>query len=264
MKRFLIPGLVVVHLLLHALALLIVIGPWFPSGVWSDTLVVAVLMLGSSQGALLAIWIALGGRRTWLRVILATVGVVVYLAWCRPTRGGFDDLARVFWLMVTLGAMGFSAALLLLARFSGLELTRSGPLAAGRPRSQFFIRDILLWTTALAIVLSAARFLVSRDWCVIDFANVRVGAACAGLSLIAAACLWAALGQRRLMARLVLLPAAVGAVAALLNAIDGQPWRVYAMFLGLMAASLVASLLVVRWAGYRVRWQWRFSRPGVE
>ena len=206
MKRFVIPGLVVVHLLLHALALLTLIGPWFHSA-WSDALDLPILMLGPSQGALLAVWIALGGRGTWLRVILAAAGIVAYMACFKPNDPGFAYLGAGEFMGTTICTMVFLGTSLLLARLSGLELTRPARAVPGRPRSQFFIRDILLWTTVLAVVLSAARFLGSKEWHVIDFTDVGLVAALASLPLVAAACLWAALGRERLMAP---CPAAVG------------------------------------------------------
>ena len=263
MKRFVIPGLVVVHLLLHALALLTLIGPWFHSA-WSDALDLPILMLGPSQGALLAVWIALGGRGTWLRVILAAAGIVAYMACFKPNDPGFAYLGAGEFMGTTICTMVFLGTSLLLARLSGLELTRPARAVPGRPRSQFFIRDILLWTTALAVVLSAARFLGSKEWHVIDFTDVGLVAALASLPLVAAACLWAALGRERLIARLALLPLAIGAGAVLLRDELEQPWWARAIYLGIMAAWLVPSLLVVRWAGYRLHWQWRFSGKAVE
>ncbi len=160
MKRFLIPGLVIVHLLLHALAVWAAMEQWYqssPEGRLGVFLPLAVSTLGPSQGALLAVWIALGRRGIPWRVALAAIGTVVYL-------GCFHN-ADSEWLGTTVGEMGFMVALLLCARLTGLELTHVAQQSTVRPRFQFFIRDILAWTTALAVVMSAGQFLALHKWC---------------------------------------------------------------------------------------------------
>ena len=257
MKRFLIPGLVVVHLLLHALSLWLPMGRWFKYSSWPLFLLFTGFMLGPSQGALLATWIALGRRGTLWRVVLAAIGTVVYL--------GCFHRADDEWLALTTGEMAFMVALLLGARLTGLELTRFAQESAVRPRGQFFIRDVLAWTTALAVVLSAARFLILQGWYFNRYPKaVEFFAVFGSFAFIAVASLWAALGQRWLIVRLALPLAAVGAGAALLAAPSmGLSWE-FTMILSPMAAWMVGSLLVVRWAGYRLSWHWRFSRKGIE
>ena len=124
MKRFLIPGLAIVHLLLHALALWMPIRVWqwdplSPAASWRGFALGTLCMLASTQGALLAVWIALGRRGTPSRVALAAVGTVVYLA-C------FHE-ADEAWLAAILYDMEMMVVLLLCARLTGLELTRSEP-----------------------------------------------------------------------------------------------------------------------------------------
>ncbi len=257
MKRFLIPGLVIVHLLLHALAVWAAMEQWYqssPEGRLGVFLPLAVSTLGPSQGALLAVWIALGRRGIPWRVALAAIGTVVYL-------GCFHN-ADSEWLSMTIGEMGIMVALLLCARLTGLELTHVAQQSTVRPRFQFFIRDILAWTTALAVVMSAEQFLALHKWCPGFPSPVGESFAVFGtLSLVVMASLWASLGRTWSIVRIALPPAAVAAGAAILVA---NSWFRVTMALSQVAAWTVASLLVVRWAGYRLSWHWRFSRRAGE
>ena len=111
MKRFLIPGLIVTHLLLDGLFFWMRdSGSRIEGQLWY--LPVAVSMVVASQGALLAIWIALGGGRSCVRVILATVGAVVVL-------GCFHQV-QLNWMWLPIDVMGCVTAFLLLARLTGL------------------------------------------------------------------------------------------------------------------------------------------------
>jgi hypothetical protein len=262
MKRYLIPSLVLVHLLLHALALWMPIRVWqwdplSPAASWRGFALGTLCMLGFSQGALLAIWIALGERGTLWRVALAAVGTVVYLA-C------FHD-ADEAWLAAILYDMEVMVVLLLCARLMGLELTRSGQRSTVRPRFQFFIREILAWTTALAVVLSAGKCLFLLRWYPILMRNTAVYFVWLGTdAILVAAFMWAALGQRRTILRVILPPVAVVVAGALFAGFFHEQLLRTTIGLGFMAFWIVASLLVVRWAGYRLTWQWRFSRRGIE
>ena len=258
MKRFLIPSLVIVHLLLHALAVWPVMQDRLFVGGWTDYFLYPLFMLGPSQGALLAVWIALGRRGTPWRVALAAIGTVAYLVCFHHA----DDE----WLAMMIGEMAFMVALLLCARLTGLELTRSEQQPSVRPRFQFFIRDMLAWTTALAVVLSAGQVVVLYEWYPAYF-HYAVGESLVVvgiLSFVALVSLWAALGQRWFVVRVILPPAAVGAGAAIPASLFPHSIWFSAMMLGLMAVWITGSLLVVRWAGYGLSWQWRFSREAIE
>ena len=61
------------------------------------------------------------------------------------------------------------------------------------------------------------------------------------------------------------MPLAIGAGAYLLvvTHIGNSSVWYFAFLLGLMAAWLIGSLFVVRLAGYRLAWRWRFSRKDL-
>ena len=83
---------------------------------------------------------------------------------------------------------------LLVARMIGLELVRNTALTAVRRRSQFYIRDMLAWMTALAVSLSVMRS-VPHDW--IWLLSIRdFIAAFGGLGLVAGASILNVLGRR--------------------------------------------------------------------
>jgi hypothetical protein len=89
--RIVIASLVVAQLLLHAFVVCAVlpklfvvasssIKPITPPMLW-----VVLFWVGPSQGALFALWIALGGKRTVRRVLLAVAVAVLCLSFVSPT-----------------------------------------------------------------------------------------------------------------------------------------------------------------------------------
>jgi hypothetical protein len=271
MKRLLIPGLVLVHLLLYPLILWSVTetSDWDPLGwtaTWPEFFRRVLFALAVSQAAVVALWIALGRRGTPWRVALAAVATALYL-WCL--------IGTVIWVILTIQEMGLIVALLLCARLTGLELTRLGQQSAPSPRFQFSVRDVLAWTTALAVVLIAGKCRLTQHSYLIDYYGMRHYLVTLGaLALIAVAFIWVALGELPMVARSLFGLTAIFGGAALLRATFNyqvisvfhcdEPSWFFPMLLGFIALWLLASLLVVRWAGYRLNWQWRFSRRGVE
>ena len=122
-------------------------------GTWPyEVLVDALFMIGPSQGTLLALWLALGGGKLLWRVVPTALGVVVYY-WSWPQN------VLDIWLVVVFGLFCFWGVVLLIARVTGLELERNNAFRSDSRRSQFYIRDMLAWMTALAVVLSTMRCL---------------------------------------------------------------------------------------------------------
>jgi hypothetical protein len=257
-KRFLIPGLALVHLWLHANVL-------WDSEHLAETgdMALWTWLLGLCQGALLALWIALGGRRSYLRVILAAAAVGVYLGSLSPI--GQHSWATG-WLALTTGEMALLTAILLVAHWTGLELTSTAPSPSAGPRFQFYLRDIFAWTTALAAVLGAARFLHLRGWSP-TFTRTNWLVAYATSSAYALALYWAVLGQRRIIARILVVPAVAVAewafLVTILHLYGESLWAAFGEY-AVFGVLLVASLSVVRWAGYRLSWQWRPHREAAE
>ncbi len=253
--RRILAGLVVAHVVLNAVALAAMLTGPFLGEHLSHVFLYALFMLGPSQATLLALWVMLGGGRFLWRALPTVLGVILYL-WC------FERADRE-WRMITFVQMCIWGVLLLVARFTGLELVRSSLRSSASRPFQFYIRNLLMWTTALAIVLSVLRCLPA-DW--LPSPNVPDPIIVFGsFALVAGAALYASLGRGWLLARILSLPAAISVGACLLAVTIHERFVwFYALLLGLMAAWLVGSLLLVRLAGYRLAWRWRFSRSGLD
>jgi hypothetical protein len=247
-------GLVLAHVVLNAIAQFVMLTRTQPGDALSDVfLLYAIFMLGPSQATLLALWVMLGGGKFLWRALSTAFGVFLYL-WCfqRCFQRADSD-----WLIITFGNLAVMGVLLLLARLAGVELTKD-PKAARGP-SQFTIRDMLMWTTALAIILGALHYLPKLSF--IYPSAPETVATFGSFALVAAAALHCSLGGRWLLARILGTPFAIG-VGAYLLAISIRTsfsmWY-FALLLGLMAAWLLGSLLLVRLAGYRLTWRWWFT-----
>ncbi|MGA2034136.1 MAG: hypothetical protein ABSG68_17980, partial [Thermoguttaceae bacterium] len=246
----LIAGLVLAHVALHVIATL-VIRVSSPGNGRSGLLLFALFMLGPSQATLLAILVAFGKGRFLWRVLPTVIGAIAYLRYVRISDPDFMPL--------TIGQLAVTGVLLLVARVVGVELVRFKDLPRVSRQLQFSIRDMLLWMTALAVVLSAAHYLPER-W----FPSLPVSAAIVvfgSFALVAIASMPLPLCSRWLPARLLLLPLMIGLGTAVL-ASRSYTWPAwyYGLLLVLMSAWITGSLLVVRWAGYRLTWQWPFRR----
>ena len=112
-------------------------------------------MLGPSQATLVALWVMLGGGRFVWRVLPTVLGVILYL-WLFGTADGE-------WRKIVFGQICTCGVLLLVARLTGLELVQASDLPSDLRPFQFSIWDMLMWTTALAVLLSVLRCL-PKDW----------------------------------------------------------------------------------------------------
>jgi hypothetical protein len=251
--RRLVAALVVIHIVLHALAIWVV--GWSASHSRTG-LSYPFFVLGPSQGALLALWLVLGGGRMMWRVLPTVLGVVAYL-W-------FFGNLDFEWIGCTIGELIVCAAILFVARLTGLEMVRpSDPRPAPRP-FQFYLRDMFVWTTALAVFLSAWKCFPAHDsgaprWLMLGFVVTA-------LTLVSGTTMFSGLGRGWIVARIFSLPLAIGIGTALIVWNEpgngaGVAWYL-AMLLGFMALWLVASLLVLRLAGYRLAWRPELIQQG--
>jgi hypothetical protein len=217
----------------------------------------ALFMLSASQGALLALWLVLGGGKLRWRLAVLVLGALVYWC-CFPYPYPYAPM--VDWLCIACGELGVCTAMLLVARWTGLRLVRLTNTRMRPGPFQFYIRDILVWTTACAVFLSVW-YSVPAD----DFSPQALGVQFVCFTLVAGVSTFSTLGQGWIVARIVRLPLVVGFAAVLLTkALGGGfpwPWWYFAMPLTLMALWLVASFLVLRVAGYRLAWRPGFEQP---
>lgn len=248
--RLILAGLVIAHVVLNGLAL----GFMRPLGLFPP-IDYALFMLGPSQATLLALWAVLGGGKFLWRVLPTVLGVILYMWLFRDADGEWRMF--IFWQVCLWGTV------LLLARVTGLRLVRTSSLPPTSRPFQFSIRDMLLWTTALAVVLSLLRCLPT-DWYPSRHMS-GIAIILGSFALVAVAALHCSLGRRWPLARIVGVPLAVAVGAYLLVATHiGYPafWY-FAMLLGLMAAWLVGSLFLVRLAGYCLSWRRPLPRDGI-
>jgi len=234
----------------------------------------AILSLPMSQVCLLAAWAALGSRTPapW-----RAVGLVIPLAvWSKVTASLVGASAApapetmasqwtFFLLLEALAAVG----LLGIARAAGLRAigapypAEAEAAASSRP-FQFSLRYLFGWLTAAAIVLAGLGYTFSLTHLALEARTLREMATLAtvnvGVLLVA---LYATLGTRRRLLRWL-----VALVAIALAAAAAMPPRRLVLdvpggviLVGCTAAWIVASLAVVRAAGYRLAWRKRPS-PG--
>jgi ABC-type spermidine/putrescine transport system permease subunit II len=122
---------------------------------------------------------------------------------------------------------------------------------------------MLVWTTALAVALGSLHYM--RDgWLPFHHPRWDIVVVFGSFALVAVSSLVLSLCNGLLLLRLF-FPALMIALGAILlgRALrNDSPWF-FGLLLGLMSAWITASLLVVRHAGYRLAWQWRFGRRSL-
>ena len=251
--RYLIAGLVLAHVVAHAIVVKLDLRASGPPQKAIDVIADVLFVLGPSQASLLAIWVAFGRGRLFLPVLPTVVGAVLYAWYFRHSN---DER-----LWFTINQLAVMTVFLLAARAAGVALVhrRDEPIPS-RPL-QFSIRDMLGWMTALAVMLGTLHYM-PRDWFQFADMPVRIFLVLFGsLTLVAFGPIVLLLCDRWLLARLVLQPLTVGLSAALVLSRGGsEPVWYNCVVLGFMNLWLAGSLAVVRLAGYRLTWRWRFGR----
>jgi hypothetical protein len=254
-----VAGLVAAHVAIHAAAfniLLLDVQFFYPRNLF-EWLLIAVCVLGPGEGMLLAMWVVLGGGKFVWRASLALLAVV-YLSY-------FSKLTEE-WLIYSLGEAGVWLVLFLAARCTGLQLSQRPDMEGNYRRFQFSIRDMFVWTTTVAVFLSA--WYTSAWYTTPGDAHSALYRSDIGMILliftaVAAVSMFSTLTRGWLAVRVVLLPIVVAAAAGLISRCfpTGDPFWYHAVILGIMAAWLVVSCLVLRFAGYRLAWRPRLAEP---
>jgi hypothetical protein len=222
----------------------------------------------------------------WLKIAfysMALAQVSLAALWCGWGRGHLPWRLAMLVLIATGWAMALSRvanvedyesfktnwSLLLLALAAGILVASTlGRIARARivaihsstddaeptvARWQFSIGYMLAWMTAVAIILGVLKSTLRINGTfVLEFVPILAATAIAW-GLIALAALWAALGTNRTILRLALLVAAVAIAALILWSSGGVGTLWTAVRLSTFhAAWIVAALLVLRVAGYRI------------
>jgi hypothetical protein len=267
----------------------LMVEPWIVDGIWwGHPMALLAPALLSVQLVLVATWAVFGTTRWSIRwpatAALLTLGVGVCVA---PHAYGARKIA---WLVAS-QTVAFLAACVLLywrgnrIRAVGFGEVRDAARTAETGKTQFFMRDLLVWTTLAALLLALARAfdllsLPSR-WLLEEH---EVGLMCltgAVSALVQATALWAMLGQEgavvrwgRLAAMAVLAVVSVGvcfyfniawAWPGYRTASEWHPllrlqfWELFLGikwhllgWMGLSAAMLMAALVFLRAQGFRL------------
>ena len=261
--RRIVAALVIAHVALHAAALWMVLSrvgrPWL-----FDLVLIrhALFMLGPTQGTLVALWTVFGGGKFVWRATSVTLGTFLYVYLIHT----FCEI--VFWTSheELLGAriveMCLCGTVLLLVRLAGFRLVQyPDPRQASGP-FQFSIRDMLTWTTAVAVILGAWKSLPQYTFYFLE-QSIPADLFFLGSTLVSSASILLALGRRWTVARIVLLPVAVLLAGMLLSGTSrsGYSLGYYIFLFALMTVWLVPSLLALRYASYRLAWRPRFEEP---
>jgi len=282
------PGRWLAYLWVWAL-LDLMVEPWMVDGIWwGHPMALLAPALLSVQLALVAMWAVFGTTRWSIRwpatAALLMLGVGVCVA---PHAYGARKIA---WLVASQAVVFLAGCLVLYWRGNQIRIAGSGDVRRTAPfvemgKAQFFMRDLLVWTTLAALILSLARAydLLSppRLWLLQEHevalmcltgalsALVQVAAAMAMLGREGAAVRWG-----RLAAVAVLAVMLVGvcfyfniswAWRGFRTASEWHPllrlqfwelflglkWHLLAL-IGLSAATLMAALVFLRAQGYRL------------
>ncbi|HET6881783.1 MAG TPA: WD40 repeat domain-containing protein [Pirellulales bacterium] len=215
------------------------------------------------------IWAVLGGSRwQWRLPALVTTWAVV---WAVPVAVCYarDYGPGGAWeLMVGVGAM-FVALLGILwhCKSRGLRLTCEGVVANVSPAvpRQFLLKDLVLWTTAAALLFAVARHAAPRFQPLVSTSFELLAGV--SLAVAAAAGLWAAFSRRRPALRAFALVVA-SVVSGLTTEVFRitlflQPWWWYVSVDVAAAFCVAASLTVFRIHGVRLANLNRDGAPSV-
>lgn len=213
---------------------------------------------GFSQCGLLGFWLAYGRASMQSRAWTSLFGGV-YLWWLNvfaTEAWGKVDLMIVLPVLV-FGCMLFFAATLTVMRKwkPGVGLIRQDGLSPTVRGFQFSLRHLLLFTVAVSLVLAGAELMKSFAGAgVITRVLVCVVIVLCFVEGVLAA-LWASLGQGQVLVRMPIavgLAALTGLIPAFYFRIDPKSYVLCVATAALAQVITVASLLVVRSAGFRL------------
>jgi hypothetical protein len=227
------------------------------------------MTVSASQGCLLGIWVALGGKSPPWRVIAATGSAA---GWTWYMAGLLSEGPVATAISALVDEMFLVTGILLLARFMGLRLDKRESGSYSHPgHLQFSVGQALLWMTALAVFMGATYYLKDCFGMYFNKREVCFPASCLTVGL---AVMWLVCGRLpsdikirrdRIMwvgnqCFAVLFAIFVG--AEWIRRVHGQSegWEDVYM-LACEAAITAASLYIVRLAGHRLTWHWPFRRP---
>jgi hypothetical protein len=242
--------LVAAYLLVDAVcvALLAVFGTY-----WGDVAVGLFISLVGSQMLLLGIWTGLSNQSWVLKLIglMLGLGWLIFVSQATETHGiheGLLGLVTLPVLLVTIGLAGCRRFFVL------LEHRSEWPQRTIGEELRFSSRTLIALTITVSMLLALGRLFRESA---IHAPSLEVPILIIMLLFIlgTATLLWGCLGEGRAIARIPFMLLAVVGLGLVFPYYSGRDGKHYVMWLGVTAATAVltgGSLLVARWAGYRV------------
>jgi hypothetical protein len=241
-----IRSLVAVHVAFGVAAALAARMELHPSAL-PDILILPLIASAVCQAVLLAFWVVSSTATPPLRLGALAGGAVCIEALLASIVNG--ELAGIG--ITTLAATSLS--LLMLRRF-GISLVRlvdsTQPKLDGVAGMRFSIRSLMLVTAATAFLIAGAQALRAGPTGP-SRVNPVLGLC---FTAVALAALWAGLGQARPLVRgpvVVVLAICLGAFFAIAANAHSAGWAYITLTMLLFSTGLLASLLVIRSAGFR-------------
>jgi hypothetical protein len=137
--------------------------------------------------------------------------------------------------------------------YADVPATAPGPF-------QFSLLEILSWTTATAVFLASLECYAFYCHMTIPLPSLYELALIEWSVAVALAVMWRVLDRRGLPQGCLGAVVVAVALLALMAVNEGHGVMELAFFFSACVAWLIASLFVIRWAGYRLEWQRRFGR----
>ena len=242
-RHVLITLLVAAHILV---ALAVVSGAQLPDGRGGWALLFEIVSVG--QVGLLSIWTALGRRATPWRPA-ALIAAIVAWSWV-----ALNTYGNPRWLVVFLPMAMTTVTILVVARGFGLRLFLPGvdPTENDGPW-QFSLSRLFAWTTSLSICLGLLSLTFRHIWDGSSSHWLTIAVVTIGLTAIILISLW--LAWMRLRFSYIYSPVIFALVMVLMLAggFSGRLFTDFDTYCGLEMLFLVSSLVVLRVAGYRLK-----------
>lgn len=203
-RRVALIGLVVLHLLAVSCCSILALAKFSESQTFGGILLGTVF----AQASLLAVWLALGGqpflRRTVWVLLLTTASIILFMLPVAKDAGDDWIISLFFGAAIFSQWLAVQTPLWLIRVVFGWRITAPDTLCAGAGRDelQFGIKQLLAWTTAIAVLLGIGRWLA--DDIAGDDHNSFLAWEIAAIFLLLAGCnvvvawpvIWAALVRR--------------------------------------------------------------------
>jgi len=211
-------------------------------------LIVPPCALVFCQSCLLAFWAAMSHAAVWKRL----AGLVAGIVYLEILIGLAIEEELMFMATIATGGV---AVVLLAIRLWNAQLLRflDQPQPENAEGLQFSIRGLMLFTFAVALLITTAKGLREVDERLPDLLLVTIWALCFVVTDLAA--LWAALGIGSPVPRSIVVILMSLALGWFFSYAIGEDWEPYFYIMSIMFLQpllLIGSLLAVRSCGYRL------------